>query len=46
MIGVYPGKKPRFTKDFMAGSASIEAAVKAYVDAVKSGAFPTQEHSY
>ena len=46
MLGVYPGKKPRFTKDFMVGSASIEAAVKAYVEAVKSGAFPTAEHSY
>ena len=46
MLGVYPGKKPRFTKDFMAGNTSIEAAVKAYVDAVKSGAFPANEHSY
>jgi 3-methyl-2-oxobutanoate hydroxymethyltransferase len=46
MLGIYPGKKPRFTKDFMAGSASIEAAVKAYVDAVKSGAFPAAEHTY
>ncbi len=46
MLGVYPGKKPRFTKDFMAGNASIEAAVQAYVEAVKSGAFPGAEHSY
>jgi 3-methyl-2-oxobutanoate hydroxymethyltransferase len=46
MLGIYPGKKPRFTKDFMAGAASIEGAVKAYVDAVKSGAFPAQEHMY
>ena len=46
MIGVYPGKKPRFTKDFMVGAPSIEAAVKAYVDAVKASAFPGQEHSY
>ena len=46
MIGVYPGKKPRFTKDFMVGAPSIEAAVKAYVDAVKASAFPSQEHSY
>ncbi len=46
MLGVYPGKKPRFTKDFMAGSASIEAAVQAYVEAVKAGTFPGIEHSY
>jgi ketopantoate hydroxymethyltransferase len=30
----------------MAGAPSIEAAVKAYVDAVKASAFPGQEHSY
>lgn len=46
MLGVYPGKKPRFTKDFMHGAASIEAAVAAYVAAVKSGAFPAPENCY
>ncbi len=46
MLGVFPGKKPRFTKDFMVGAGSIEAAVRAYVDAVKSGAFPAPENCY
>jgi 3-methyl-2-oxobutanoate hydroxymethyltransferase len=46
MIGVYPGKKPRFTKDFMVGAASIEDAVSRYVQAVKSGAFPAPENCY
>ncbi len=46
MIGVYPGKKARFTKDFMVGAASIEAAVQAYVQAVKAGSFPADEHCY
>lgn len=46
MLGVYPGKKPRFTKDFMPGAGSIEAAVRAYVDAVKTGAFPAPENCY
>lgn len=46
MIGVYPGKKPRFTKDFMVGATSIEDAVSRYVQAVKSGAFPAPENCY
>jgi 3-methyl-2-oxobutanoate hydroxymethyltransferase len=46
MLGVYPGHKGRFAKDFMAGASSIEDAVTTYVRAVKDGSFPTQEHSY
>ena len=40
MLGIYPGKKPRFVKDFMVGATSIADAVGRYVAAVKSGAFP------
>lgn len=46
MLGIYPGKKARFVKDFMRGSASVADAVKAYVDAVKGGTFPAAEHSF
>ena len=46
MLGVYPGKKARFVKNFMAGAASIDDAVKAYVAAVKDGSFPAPEHCY
>jgi 3-methyl-2-oxobutanoate hydroxymethyltransferase len=46
MLGVYPGKKGRFVKDFMAGAANIDAAVTAYVKAVKDGSFPAAEHTY
>lgn len=46
MLGLYPGKKGRFVKDFMAEAASIEGAVKDYVEAVKSGTFPAPEHCY
>ncbi|MBM3525966.1 MAG: 3-methyl-2-oxobutanoate hydroxymethyltransferase [Alphaproteobacteria bacterium] len=46
MLGVFPGKTARFTRDFMAGAASIEAAVAAYVAAVKSRTFPAPENSY
>ncbi|MDB5648571.1 MAG: panB, partial [Hyphomicrobiales bacterium] len=44
MLGVYPGKKPRFTRDFMPGAGSIEAAVSAYVQGVKAGTFPGPEN--
>jgi 3-methyl-2-oxobutanoate hydroxymethyltransferase len=46
MLGVYPGKKARFVKNFMQGAASIDDAVKAYVAAVKDGSFPAPEHCY
>lgn len=46
MLGIYPGKKARFVKDFMVGADSVAAAVKAYVEAVKDGSFPAAEHSF
>ncbi len=46
MLGIYPGKKGRFVKDFMAEAQSIDGAVTEYVKAVKDGSFPTPEHSY
>lgn len=46
MLGIYPGKKARFVKDFMQGAPSIAQAVANYVAAVKSGTFPTSEHSF
>ena len=46
MLGIYPGRKGRFVRDFMAETQSIEGAVKAYVAAVKDGSFPGPEHCY
>ncbi|WP_027469499.1 3-methyl-2-oxobutanoate hydroxymethyltransferase [Deefgea rivuli] len=46
MLGVYPGKKARFVKNFMSGSHSIQGAVEAYVKAVKGLTFPAEEHSF
>ncbi len=46
MLGIYPGRKGRFVRDFMAEAQSIEGAVKAYVAAVKDGSFPAPEHCY
>jgi 3-methyl-2-oxobutanoate hydroxymethyltransferase len=36
----------RFVQNFMAGQASIQAALAAFVAAVKSGEYPGEEHSY
>ncbi|MGU7782339.1 3-methyl-2-oxobutanoate hydroxymethyltransferase [Burkholderia sp. PU8-34] len=46
MLGIFPGKRPRFVKDFMQGQPNIHAAVEAYVRAVKDGTFPGPEHSF
>ncbi len=46
MLGVYPGRKARFVRNFMDGSSSIEEAVVRYVKAVQDGSFPAEEHNY
>ncbi|WP_322050977.1 3-methyl-2-oxobutanoate hydroxymethyltransferase [Paraburkholderia bannensis] len=46
MLGIFPGKRPRFVKDFMEGQPNIESAVRAYVTAVKEGTFPGPEHVF
>jgi 3-methyl-2-oxobutanoate hydroxymethyltransferase len=46
MLGVFPGHRPRFVRNFMEGQSSIEAAVIAYVTAVKQKTFPAGEHCY
>ncbi len=46
MLGVFPGKSPKFSKNFMESQPSIAAAIEAYVQAVKHGSFPSQEHSF
>jgi 3-methyl-2-oxobutanoate hydroxymethyltransferase len=45
-LGVFPGRKARFVRNFMEGQASIGAAVTAYVTAVKDGSFPALEHCF
>jgi 3-methyl-2-oxobutanoate hydroxymethyltransferase len=46
MLDVYPGKKPRFVRNFMLGQPAIGAAIAAYVAAVKDRSFPAPEHGY
>jgi len=46
MLGVTPGKRPKFSKDFLAGRESVAAAIAAYAEDVRNGAFPAVEHSF
>ena len=47
MLGLDSGhRRPRFVKDFLAEGGSVAGAVRAFAEAVRSGAFPDEEHSY
>ena len=46
LLGITPGKRPRFSKDFLAGNGSVVEAIAAYARAVRAGEFPGPEHSY
>ena len=46
MLGITPGKRPKFSKDFLAGRDSVAAALAAYVQDVRDGAFPAPEHGF
>lgn len=46
MLDVFPGRKPRFVRNFMDGAAGIAEAIHAYRDAVKARTFPASEHAY
>jgi len=46
MLGVAVSRRPRFVKNFLAGAADVEGAVRAYIAEVSSGAFPAAEHLY
>ncbi|CAM5477475.1 3-methyl-2-oxobutanoate hydroxymethyltransferase [Rhodanobacter lindaniclasticus] len=46
LLGVTPGKRPKFSKDFLVGRDSVAAAIRAYADDVRSGAFPAPEHCF
>lgn len=45
MLGLTPGRPPRFSKNFLADGGDVLAAVERYVDAVRGGAFPGPEQT-
>ena len=46
MLGAFPGRSPKFVKNFLSGQGSIEDAFKCYVQEVKTGKFPGPEHCF
>ncbi|WP_456379533.1 3-methyl-2-oxobutanoate hydroxymethyltransferase [Thiolapillus sp.] len=46
VLGITPGKAPSFSRNFMADTGTIEAAMRAFVEAVHNGSFPAQEHCF
>ena len=46
MLDIYPGRKGRFVRNFMSGGGSVLDAIRRYVEAVKTGAFPAPEHTF
>ena len=49
LLGLTPGKRPRFAKDFLAelpAGKGITAAITAYVNAVRNGDFPDDAQSF
>jgi 3-methyl-2-oxobutanoate hydroxymethyltransferase len=43
MLGITPGRRPKFSKDFLAGRGSIRDAITAYADDVRAARFPGPE---
>jgi 3-methyl-2-oxobutanoate hydroxymethyltransferase len=46
VLDITSGRKPRFVKNFMEGASSNQDALKRYVHAVKSKAYPAPEHEF
>ncbi len=46
ILDITAGRKPRFARNFMHGSASVAEAVEAYVAAVRDGSYPAPEHCF
>jgi 3-methyl-2-oxobutanoate hydroxymethyltransferase len=46
VLGLFPRKSPKFSKDFLEGRGSVLEAVKVFVEDVRAGRFPGPEHSF
>jgi 3-methyl-2-oxobutanoate hydroxymethyltransferase len=43
MLGITPGHRPKFSKDFLAGRGSVRDAIAAYAEDVRAARFPGPE---
>jgi 3-methyl-2-oxobutanoate hydroxymethyltransferase len=46
MLGIYPGRAPRFAKQYVELRSTILAAVSEYADEVRARRFPAAEHTF
>jgi 3-methyl-2-oxobutanoate hydroxymethyltransferase len=46
LLGLYAGKAPRFVKRYADLAAEAKRALEAYVDDVREGRFPEEQHTY
>ena len=46
LLDIFPGKKAKFVKNFMATGGSVTGAFASFVKEVKAGTFPGPEHCY
>lgn len=46
MLGITPGKRPKFSKNFLSDAEDIPSALRNYNEAVKSATFPAKQHSF
>jgi 3-methyl-2-oxobutanoate hydroxymethyltransferase len=46
VLGLYEGRAPRFAKRYVDLATEIRAALERFAGDVRSGAFPTEEHTY
>ncbi len=46
MLGLTPGRRPRFSHDFLADTGAIPAAIAKYVVDVKSATFPSEAQQF
>jgi len=46
ILGISPGRAPKFVHDFLADAGDVQKALEAYVSAVRERRFPTADHAW
>ena len=46
LLGLFDGLRPKFVKQYKDLGSSAEEAIKSYIEDVKSGVFPAEEHTF
>ncbi len=46
VMGLYTGKRPKFVKQYSRAREEMERGVQSYIEEVKNGSFPSDEHRF